>query len=325
MTHDVPQATQTARTAQTAELLPGCHVMGLTPFTRRGDLDEGALREHTRRLADENLGFWPASPATGEGAQMSDAEIFRTLEIVVEEAAGRVPVIASGLEFPTAALNIAYMKEARQRGADAVQLYPPTLGHSSVPSPEMLERFYDEVLSSADTPVVLSSNQMTGFEVPAAVLDRPIAEHPQVAGVFKNHPDQQNIADFVTRFAPRTTVLTMLQRLLFAAPAGAKGVLDNLQNVAPRLSRTFYDALLRGDLAATGDAYRTLTALWGEITGFSAARSAPRVVVYKAMLRILGLPGGHPRRPYVDLGDQALRELARIIDAVGLREAEGLV
>ncbi len=318
MTHDVPQTTQPA------DLLPGCHVMGLTPFTRDGGLDEGALREHARRLADENLGFWPASPATGEGAQMSEAEIFRALEIVVEEAAGRVPVIASGLEFPTAALNIAYMKEARQRGADAVQLYPPTLGHSFAPSPQMLERFYDEVLSSVDTPVVLSSNLMTGFETPAAVLERPIAEHPHVIGVFKNHADQQNIADFVTRFAPRTTVLTMLQRLLFAAPAGAQGVLDNLQNVAPRLSRTFYDALLRGDLAAAGGAYRTMTALWSEIARFSAAYSAPRVVVYKAVLRILGLPGGHPRKPYVDLGDEALKELARIVDAVGLREAEGL-
>ncbi|MEV0845973.1 dihydrodipicolinate synthase family protein [Streptomyces sp. NPDC049954] len=318
MKHDVP------RTTQPADLLPGCHVMGLTPFTRDGDLDEGALREHARRMADENMGFWPASPATGEGAQMSDAEILRALEIVVEETAGRVPVIASGLEFPTAALNIAFMKEARRRGADAVQLYPPTLGHSFAPSPQMLERFYDEVLSSVDVPVVLSSNLMTGFEVPAFVLELPVAEHPHVTGVFKNHSDQQNIADFVTRFAPRTTVLTMLQKLVFAAPAGATGALDNLQNVAPRLSRSLYDALLGGDLAAAGDHYRVMTALWSELGRFTAKYSAPRVVVYKAMLRIMGLPGGHPRKPYVDLGDDALKALTGIIDAVGLYEAEGL-
>lgn len=319
MTHDVP------RTPQLADLLPGCHVMGLTPFTRDGDLDEGALRDHARRMADENMGFWPASPATGEGVQMSDAEILRVLEVVVEETAGRVPVIASGLEFPTAALNIAFMKEARRRGADAVQLYPPTLGHSFVPSPQMLERFYDEVLSSVDTPVVLSSNLMTGFEVPAFVLERQFAEYPHVIGVFKNHSDQQNVADFVTRFAPRTTVLTMLQRLLFAAPVGAAGALDNLQNVAPRLSRDLYDALRWGDLAAAGDRYRVMTALWSELARFSAAYSAPRVVVYKAMLRIMGLPGGYPRKPYVDLDEDALKALTGIIDAAGLHEVEGLV
>jgi 4-hydroxy-tetrahydrodipicolinate synthase len=298
--------------------------MGLTPFTRGGDLDEAALRDHVRWLARENVGFWPASPATGEGIQMSDAEVLRALEITAEEMAGRIPVVAGSREFPTAAENIGFAEEARARGADAVQLYPPTLGHSFAPTVAMLERFYGDVLSAVDVPVVLSSNFMTGFEVPAAVLDRPVAEYPQVVAVFKHHPDQQNVAAFVCRFAARTTVLTMTQKLMFAVAAGAAGSLDNLQNVAPRQCRALHDALQRGDLAAAGETYRTLTGLWSAIATFSATYEAPRVVVYKAMLRLLGLPGGYARKPYVDLGEGALTALTRLIDTVGLRDLEGL-
>jgi 4-hydroxy-tetrahydrodipicolinate synthase len=318
MTHDVQHA------AGPVALPPGSYVMGLTPFNRDGDLDEGALRGHVRWMARENVGFWPASPATGEGAQMSDAEILRVLEIVAEEMAGRIPVVAGSREFPTAAQNIRFAAEARARGADAVQVYPPTLGHSFAPDTAMLRAFYDEVLSAVEAPVVLSSNFMTGFEVPASVFERPVEEYPQVIGIFKHHPDQQNVASFVARFAPRTTVLTMTQRLMFSFAVGAAGELDNLQNVAPRLCRSLHDALHRGDLPAAGEVYRTVTSLWGGISGFCAEFSAPRVVVYKAILGLLGLPGGSARKPYLELGEDALKALARVIDAAGLRDIEGL-
>ncbi|MFB9467014.1 dihydrodipicolinate synthase family protein [Streptomyces cinereospinus] len=298
--------------------------MGLTPFARNGDLDEGALREHVQWMLRENVGFWPASPATGEGSQMTDEEILRVVQVAAEEAAGRAPVVAGNREFPTAAQNIRFAAEALDRGADAVQLYPPTLGHSFVPSVPMLQWFYDEVLSAVDAPVVLSSNFMTGFEVPAPVLERLVTDYPQVIGVFKHHPDQHNVAEFVMRFAPLTTVLTMTQRLMFSFAAGATGELDNLQNVAPRLCRRLHDALHREDLAEAQETYRTVTRLWSGISRFSAEFSVPRVVTYKAMLRLLGLPGGHARKPYLEPGEDALRALAQMIDTVGLREIEGL-
>jgi dihydrodipicolinate synthase/N-acetylneuraminate lyase len=305
-------------------LPPGSYVMGLTPFTRDGELDTGALRDHVRWMVREDVGFWPASPATGEGAQMTDAEVFRTVEIVAEETAGRHPVVVGSREFPTAAQHIRFAHEAKGRGADAVQLYPPTLGHSFTPTPVMLERFYDEVLSAVDVATVVSSNHMTGFEVPAGVLERPLTEFPHVIGVFKHHSDQQNIAEFVARFSGRTTVLTMTQKLAFSFALGARGELDNLQNIAPRLCRGLHDAWHRGDVATATTIYRTLTGLWARIARFSAEFAAPRVVVYKAVLGLLGLAGGHPRKPYVELGGDALAALGRLLDEVGLRELEGL-
>ena len=321
---DVARAAELAGSAEGARVgLPaGSYVMGLTPFTRAGELDEGALREHVRWMTAEGIGVWPACAATGEGVQMSDDEIFRVLGIVSEEVAGRTPVVAGNREFPTARQNIAFAHEARASGVDAVQIYPPTLGHSAVPSVAMLERFYGEVLSGVDLPVILSSNFMTGFEVPTAVFDRPVATYPHVIGLFKHHPDQQNVAEFVARFADRTTVLTMAQRSMFAAAVGAKGELDNLQNIAPRLCRRLHDAVHSGDVAVTDETYRTVIDLWAGVARFSAEFAAPRVVVYKAVLGLLGRPGGHARAPYVELGTEALAALRHMIERVGLREIE---
>lgn len=305
-------------------LEPGSYAMGMTPFGPDGRLDEGALRDHVEWMAQERVGFWPASPATGEGVQMTDAELFRAVEVSVEATAGRFPVVASGLEFPTAAQNVEYAKRAQDVGVDAVQLYPPTLGHSFVPTTQMLDAFYDEVLSATPLPVVLSSNFMTGFEIPTAVLDRVISEDSGVIGVFKHHPDQQNVAQFVQKFAPRTTVLTMTQRIMFSAAVGAQAELDNLQNIAPRLSRGLHDAVHGGDRAAADELYGRITRLWGSVMGFCAEYSAPRVVVYKAILSILGRPGWHPRKPYLELGAEASAALARIVDESNLRETEGI-
>lgn len=305
-------------------LEPGSYVMGLTPFGRDGRVDEGALREHVQRMAQEGIGFWPASPATGEGVQMDDADLLRVLKVSVDAMAGRFPVVASSREFPTAAQNVHFAAVAHGAGADAVQLYPPTLGHSFAPTVGMLEAFYDDVLSESGAPTVLSGNFMTGFEVPTAVLERVVATYPHVVGVFKHHPDQQNVSQFVQRLAPHTTVLTMTSRTMFSAAVGAQGELDNLQNIAPRLCRGLHDAIHGGNPAAASDLYQQLTRLWGAVTGFCAEYSAPRVVVYKAILSLLGRPGWHPRKPYVELGSGAQRALERLLDEVRLAESEGI-
>lgn len=305
-------------------LEPGSYVMGMTPFDRDGGLDEGALREHVQWMAEERIGFWPASPATGEGVQMDDTELLRVLKVSVEAMAGRLPVVASSREFPTAAQNLRFAAVAHDAGADAVQLYPPTLGHSFAPTIQMLETFYDDVLSATRVPMVLSGNFMTGFEVPTTVLEQVIATYPHVVGVFKHHPDQQNVAQCVQRLAPHTTVLTMTQRLMFSAAVGAQGELDNLQNIAPRLCRELHDAIHGGNMVAAYGLYQQLTRLWDAVMGFCAKHSAPRVVVYKSILSILGRPGWHPRKPYVELDPQARRTLERLVGEMGLRELEGV-
>ena len=72
----------------------GCGTALVTPFTSGGALDETALRRLTRRQIDGGVHFLVPCGTTGESPTLTDAERARVVGIVVEEAAGRVPVLA---------------------------------------------------------------------------------------------------------------------------------------------------------------------------------------------------------------------------------------
>jgi dihydrodipicolinate synthase/N-acetylneuraminate lyase len=303
----------------------GSYVMGVTPFDEHGRLDEDALREHVRWQSAEGINVLPASASSGEGTLLTDAEVFRTWEIVVEEAAGRFPVVAASREFPTAAENISFAREAEARGLDGIQIYPATLGHILKPTTEMLEAFYDEVLSSVNLPVLISSNESTGFEVPLALHERLIGKYDNIFGFYKNNFDFMNCATFYAEIAPRVTVLTGYLRLPMAFLLGGTGELDYLQNIAPRTCRKMHDALHTGDASSAGEAYAHIVKILAATSKFWQEEHTMRVPVYKGILRTLGRPGSfHARPPFQPLSREQEARLAKLVDELRLRELEGL-
>src|SRR3954469_25521216 len=66
----------------------------VTPFTRSGDVDEAAVRRLARRQIDAGIHFLSPCGTTGEAPTLSHREKLRVVELVVDEAAGRVPVLA---------------------------------------------------------------------------------------------------------------------------------------------------------------------------------------------------------------------------------------
>ncbi|WP_141005552.1 dihydrodipicolinate synthase family protein [Nocardioides humi] len=299
--------------------------MGATPFDDQGRLDEDALRAHVQWLSSEGISVLPASASSGEGPLLSDEEVFRVWEIVVEEAAGRFPVVVANREFPTAAENIRFAREAESRGLDGIQLYPPTLGHVIAPTTDVLEAFYEDVLPHVRLPVLVSSNQATGFEVPLAVHERLLARHEHIFAFYKNHSDLMNCASAYARMAPRTTVLTGFVRLPMAFLLGATGELDHVQNLMPRTARALHDALHTGDLARASTAYARIVEAQAATTRFGQEEGLNRMPVYKGVLRALGRPGTWATRaPYRPLSDEQQSRLAAVVDRLGLAELEGL-
>jgi 4-hydroxy-tetrahydrodipicolinate synthase len=303
----------------------GSYVMAVTPFDEHGRLDEDAFREHVRWQSAEGIHTVPASASTGEGPLLTDDELLRTCEIVVEEAAGRFPVLVANREFATAAENIQFAQQGEARGVDGVQVYPPTLGHGLTPTAEMLEAFYDEVLPKINLPVLISNNSFTGFETPLAVHQRLVDRYENVVGFFKNSPDFMSSATFYAQMAPRTTVLTGFVRLPMAFLLGVTGELDNIQNVAPRTCRTMHDALHAGDVTTAGVAYAHIVRVVSGIGQFCQQERVSRVPVVKGIIRALGRPGSfHARPPYQPLSPEQETRLAKIVDEWRLRELEGL-
>src|SRR4051812_4744782 len=73
----------------------------VTPFTRSGDLDEQAVRRLGRRQIDAGIHFLVPCGTTGENPTLSDSERLRIVEILVDESAGRVPVLAGAGGYDT--------------------------------------------------------------------------------------------------------------------------------------------------------------------------------------------------------------------------------
>jgi dihydrodipicolinate synthase/N-acetylneuraminate lyase len=308
-----------------APLPPGSFVMAVTPFDEQERVDEDAFREHVRWLMAEGVHPVPASVSTGEGPLLADAELLRLCEIVVEEASGRFPVIVANREFATASENIHFAQQAEARGVDAVQVYPPTLGHGLTPTADMLEAFYDEVLAKIDLGVLISNNSFTGFEPPLTVHEKVVDRYENIIGVFKNSPDFMNSATFYARMAPKTTVLTGFVRLPMAFLLGVTGELDNIQNVAPRTCRTMHNALHAGDITGAGLAYSHIVRVVAGIAAFCRAENVSRVPVVKGILRALERPGSlHTRPPYLPLRPEQQARLNDIVDEWQLRRLEGL-
>ncbi len=92
----------------------------VTPFTQSGDLDEAAVRRLGRRQIDAGIHFLVPCGTTGESPTLTDAERVRVVEILVDEAAGEVPVLAGAGGYNTREVIAAGRRDAAGR-----RLRPP--------------------------------------------------------------------------------------------------------------------------------------------------------------------------------------------------------
>src|SRR5918995_6252476 len=89
------------REKQMRRLWTGCGTALVTPFTRDGSIDESGVRRLARRQMDAGIHFLVPCGTTGESPTLSEDERVRIVELVVEEAAGRVPVLAGAGGYDT--------------------------------------------------------------------------------------------------------------------------------------------------------------------------------------------------------------------------------
>src|SRR5919198_1825937 len=123
----------------------------VTPFTRSGALDEAAVRQLGRRQIDAGVHFLCPCGTTGENPTLSDAERLRIVEILVDEAAGRVPVLAGAGGYDTnEVIHLAAMME-RAGAAGLLSVTP----YYNKPTQEGLYQHYRAIADSTPLPVIV--------------------------------------------------------------------------------------------------------------------------------------------------------------------------
>jgi 4-hydroxy-tetrahydrodipicolinate synthase len=297
---------------------PSTFVISITPFDKKLNLDEDALRGHLQRMAAAGIGVYVSGGGSGEAYTLSQAERRRVVEIAAEELKGKSPVRAMGVEPRTAAEMIDFIRMADDCGMDAVQLYSLDMGHGGAPSRAEMEAYYTDVLSAVDVPVIVSTHYSVGYFIPVELIAGLTERFDNVIGVNITSPDVTYLVSLVEALDPRVEVHVGGPMMALTALAiGASGYLSSEANTAPRLCVSLIEKYKAGDVAGAHDDFRRLIRYFTIIVGHGGVSAT------KAALGILGLPGGYPRPPRLPLTDPAdLDRLSRTLDELGIPALE---
>src|SRR5690606_36877487 len=132
-------------------MFTGCGTALVTPFHADGSLDEATLRKLVRRQIDAGIHFLVPCGTTGESPTLSHDEHLRVVEITVDEAAGKTPVLAGCGGYNTAEL-VALAKELHQLKVDGLLSVTP---YYSKPAPAGLFAHYAAIAAATPLPIML--------------------------------------------------------------------------------------------------------------------------------------------------------------------------
>ncbi|MBB5751190.1 4-hydroxy-tetrahydrodipicolinate synthase [Prosthecomicrobium pneumaticum] len=226
-------------------MLEGSITALVTPM-REGTVDEAAFREFVDwQITEGSHGLVPVG-TTGESPTLSHEEHKRVVEICIEVANGRVPVIAgAGSNNTTEAIDLA--RHAEEAGADAVLVVTP---YYNKPNQEGLYQHFKAINDAIGIPIVIYNIP------PRSVIDMSVEtmarlfELKNIVGVKDatgkiERVSQQRLAmgpDFVQLSGEDATALAFNAH-------GGRGCISVTANVAPKLCSEFQEAMLAGDYA----------------------------------------------------------------------------
>jgi 4-hydroxy-tetrahydrodipicolinate synthase len=286
----------------------GSGVALVTPFD-----DDGVAEDPLRSLVDYHLDAGTDAlvvcGSTGEAVTMSADEQRRAAEVVVERAAGRVPVVVGAGGSDTRAVS-GLARAAAAAGADGLLVAPPPYNK---PTQAGMEAHFRAVMDAADLPTILYNVPgRTACNLLPATVER-LADDPRVAGVKEASGDISQVADLCRRVADRMAVYSGNDDQVVPLMAlGGVGVISVLANIAPAEVSRMAHAFLDGDTAGAREIQLRFLPL------IATLFAEPNPVPVKAAVAELGFAVGPVRLPLVPLTDGGREALLREMRAVGI-------
>jgi 4-hydroxy-tetrahydrodipicolinate synthase len=156
-----------------------------TAFTDSGDLDPASQRSVVDLFIDKGANGLTALGVTGEVARLEERERAEILEVVVEQAAGRVPIIA-GTSAEGTRTCISYTRQAKQLGAAAVMVSPPRMPKLNSAA---VVNHYKALADAVDLPIIVQDYPpITGFAMEPSLLARIAKEIPAARTIKLEDP-----------------------------------------------------------------------------------------------------------------------------------------
>src|SRR5688572_9103662 len=288
--------------------LKGCGTALVTPFTKEGVLDEGALRKLVDWQIAEGIHFLVPCGSTGEAVTMNPAEHRRVVEITVEQAKGRVPVIAGAGSNDTAKA-VALSKEMKAAGATHLLHVSPM--YNKPPQRGIIAHF-ERVADATDLPVIVYNVPgRTGSNIEAKTT-LALAKVRNIVAVKEASGNLGQITEILRDRPDHFSVLSGDDEMTLAVmSAGGDGIISVVSNATPKAMAKLTTAAAKGDNETARRLHFELLA-W-----MRAAFIESNPIPVKAALAMLGKIENALRLPLVPMDEKHNEQVRSALESAG--------
>jgi 4-hydroxy-tetrahydrodipicolinate synthase len=294
----------------------GCGTALVTPFDRAGKLDEKALRRLAQFQIREGIDFLVPCGTTGESPTLSKEEHRRVVEIVAEEAEGKVPVVPGAGGNNTSAV----IEQIRQLAELKIAAILSVAPYYNKPTQDGLYQHFRAIAESTALPVIVYNVPgRTGSNVEPATLGR-LAEIPNILGVKEASGNISQQADLFRAVPESFRVFSGDDSITLPLMAlGGVGVISVASNEVPAEMTRLTHLCLAGNFAEARKLQHRLLPLMQ--ANFLESNPIP----VKAALAMMGLIEEVYRLPLVPMKPANRAKLEQILVETGvLQKAHGV-
>jgi 4-hydroxy-tetrahydrodipicolinate synthase len=289
----------------------GCGTALVTPFKKDFSLDEDCMRRLVRRQIAAGINFLVPCGTTGESPTLSHEEHLRVVAITIEEANGKVPVLAGAGGYDTHHV-IELAREAQRLGADGILSVTP---YYNKPTQEGLFHHFKAIASAISLPIILYNvPPRTNVNIDPSTLRR-LAEIENIVGVKEASGSISQITQVIQQVPEEFLVLSGDDALtLPIAAMGGKGIISVASNEIPAEMTQLAQLCLAGNFAEA----RAMQRKWLPLMEVNFIETNPTPV--KAAMAEMTLLEPVFRLPLVPPRTENLAKIRAVLESLAILE-----
>jgi 4-hydroxy-tetrahydrodipicolinate synthase len=289
----------------------GCGTSLVTPFRKDLSLDEATLRVLVRRQVQAGINFLVPCGTTGESPTLSTEEHLRVVAITIEEAKGKVPVLAGAGGYNTHHV-IEIARECERLGADGILSVTP---YYNKPTQEGLYHHFKAIAASVSLPIILYNvPPRTNVNIDPATV-RQLSEIENIIGVKEASGNISQITQVIQQVPEEFLVLSGDDALtLPIAAMGGRGIVSVASNEIPAEMTHLAQLCLAGKFEEA----RLMQRKWQPLLDINFIETNPTPV--KAAMAEMGLLEPVFRLPLVPPRSENLVKIRTVLESLALIE-----
>jgi 4-hydroxy-tetrahydrodipicolinate synthase len=297
--------------------LRGCGTALVTPFKQDGSVDEAALRELVRWQVESGIDFLVPCGTTGETPTLSHDEWLRVVDLTIETAGGRVPIMAGATSNNTREAVAKTREMSVRSGVDYILTATP---YYNKPTQEGVYQHFKAIAEASSKPLILYNIAgRTGTNIETPTLLR-LAEIPNIAGVKEASGNISQIAEVCAAVPDDFLVFSGDDAVTLAVIGlGGVGIISVVSNEIPAEMASLTGAALANKWETARQLFRKYLPLMQ--ANFIESNPGPA----KAVLAMMGRLEEVYRLPIVPMKKENRAKLEKIATEVGLLQGQPVI